>query len=221
MTFASRMSRVTVSPTLKVSANVLRRWSTFSIWAPASRFPTPEHVSGRACPPSIELHEYTPSAASHSARVALMYPRITVSSPRKLSSAAGAKQRSTLGDCLYEPGDDVITHGPFCRSSFDDIKLADPSRCRADALEAGFAISRVVHRAMTPRTNAIVINRRQPTGALMSEDKGRARVCGAAAPLIVLAFTYEMIYDPSSQPVEILSIGCAKRGLHAPPSIRL
>lgn len=206
------MSRVTVSPTLKVSAEAdrLRRAGVdiVDLGAGEPDFPTPEHVKAAAhAALDSNFTKYTPSAGVLELRdaVALRYRSdygVEVK-PEDVIITAGAKQALyNAAMVLYEQGDEVITHGPFWPSIVDQIKLADAKPVIVQThMEDGFAIKAASFiDAMTPRTKAIVINSPcNPTGALMSETEMALLADAAAARgvWIVLDFTYEkLIYDP-------------------------
>jgi aspartate aminotransferase len=210
--FASRMSRVTVSPTLRVSAEAdrLRRTGVdvVDLGAGEPDFPTPEHVKAAAhAALDANFTKYTPSAGVLELRdaVAQRY-RMDYSvdvKPEDVIITAGAKQALyNAAMVLYEQGDEVITHGPFWPSIVDQIKLADARPVVVQThMEDGFAIKAASFiEAMTPRTKAIVINSPcNPTGALMSEAEMTLLADAAAARgiWIVLDFTYEkLIYEP-------------------------
>jgi aspartate aminotransferase len=212
MNFASRMSRVTVSPTLKVSAEAdrLRRSGVdvVDLGAGEPDFPTPEHVKAAAhAALDSNFTKYTPSVGVLELReaVAERY-RLdygVVVRPEEVIMTAGAKQALyNAAMVLYGPGDEVMTHGPFWPSIVDQIKLADATPVVVQThREDGFAIKAASFiEAMTPRTKAIVINSPcNPTGALMSESEMALLADAAAARgiWIVLDFTYEkLIYDP-------------------------
>ena len=212
MTFASRMSRVTVSPTLKVSAEAdrLRRTGVdvVDLGAGEPDFPTPEHVKAAAhAALDANFTKYTPSAGVLELRdaVAQRY-RLDYGvdvKPEAVIITAGAKQALyNAAMVLYEQGDEVITHGPFWPSIVDQIKLADARPVVVQThMEDGFAIKAASFiEAMTPRTKAIVINSPcNPTGALMTEAEMALLADAAAARgiWIVLDFTYEkLIYEP-------------------------
>jgi aspartate aminotransferase len=212
MSFASRMSRVTVSPTLRVSAEAdrLRRSGVdvVDLGAGEPDFPTPEHVKAAAhAALDSNFTKYTPSAGVLELRdaVAQRY-RLDYGvdvKPDDVIITAGAKQALyNAAMVLYEPGDEVITHGPFWPSIVDQIKLADATPVVVQThMEDGFAIKAAsLIEAMTPRTKAIVINSPcNPTGALMSEGEMALLADAAAARgvWIVLDFTYEkLIYEP-------------------------
>ena len=212
MNFASRMSRVTVSPTLRFPPKPIAcaaAASTSSTSAPASRISRRRSTSRRPRMPrsmptsrSTRRRRASSSCATRS-RSATASTTASTSSPKKSSSPPAPSRRSTTRRwSLYEQGDEVITHGPFWPSIVDQIKLADATPVVVQThMEDGFAIKAASFiEAMTPRTKAIVINSPcNPTGALMSEAEMALLADAAAARgiWIVLDFTYEkLIYEP-------------------------
>jgi aspartate aminotransferase len=212
MTFASRMSRVTVSPTLRVSAEAdrLRRAGVdvVDLGAGEPDFGTPEHVKDAAhAALNANFTKYTPSAGVLELRDAVCQ-RYRADygveiKPEEVILTAGAKQALyNAAMVLVESGDEVITHGPFWPSIVDQVKLADAKPIVVQThMEDGFAIKAAAFiDAMTPRTKAIIINSPcNPTGALITESEMAALADAAAARgiWIVLDFTYEkLIYDP-------------------------
>src|SRR5688500_13727546 len=135
MNFASRMSRVTVSPTLKVSAEAdrLRRAGVdvVDLGAGEPDFATPEHVKAAAhAALDANFTKYTPSAGIMELREAVCFRYRqdygAEIKPEEVILTAGAKQALyNTAMALYEPGDEVITHGPYWPSIGDQIKLAD------------------------------------------------------------------------------------------------
>ena len=217
MNFASRMSRVTVSPTLRVAAEAdrLRRQGVdvVDLGAGEPDFGTPEHVKNAAhAALDANFTKYTPSAGVLELRdaVAQRY-RLDYGvqiKPEEVIITAGAKQALyNTAMALFERGDEVITHGPFWPSIVDQIKLADATPVIVHThMEDGFKIhSRAIIDAITPRTKAIIINSPcNPTGALISEDDLTAIADAAAARgiWIVADVTYEkLVYDVASHNV--------------------
>lgn len=212
MTFARRMDRVTVSPTLKVSAEAdrLRRQGVdvVDLGAGEPDFGTPEHVKDAAhAALRANFTKYTPSAGVLELRdaVAQHYHTlygVTVT-PEQVIVSAGAKQALfNTAFVLFDPGDEVITHAPYWPTIVDQIKLADARPVIVQAhREDGFAIkSAPIIEAMTPKTKAVVINSPcNPTGALISEGDMAAIADAAAARgiWVIADITYEqLIYDP-------------------------
>lgn len=217
MTFASRMNRVQVSPTLRVAAEAerLRRQGVdvVDLGAGEPDFSTPEHVK-QAAHAAIDANftKYTPTPGVLELRDAvcqryrLDYGIST--RPEEVIITAGAKQALfNTAFVLFEPGDEVITHAPYWPSIVDQIKLADARPVIVQAqMDDGFKIhAGPIIDAITPRTKAIVINSPcNPTGALIAEDDLTAIAAAAAARgiWIVADTTYEkLIYDSASHNV--------------------
>jgi aspartate aminotransferase len=212
MNFARRMSRVVVSPTLKVSAEAdrLRRQGVdvVDLGAGEPDFATPDHVKA-AAHAAIDgnFTKYTPSPGIHDLReaVAVRYRAdygISVKPEQVIITAGGKQALYNSAMVLFEDGDEVITHGPFWPSIPDQMKLAGAEPIIVQThMEDGFAIhADAIIDAMTPRTKAIVVNSPcNPTGALISEDE-MAAIADAAAHRgiwIIADLTYEkLIYEP-------------------------
>jgi aspartate aminotransferase len=212
MSFASRMNRVTVSPTLRVSAEAdrLRRQGVdvVDLGAGEPDFGTPEHVKAAAhAALDANFTKYTPSAGVLELRDAVCHRyRLDYGveiKPEDVIITAGAKQALyNTAMALYGPGDEVITHGPFWPSIGDQIKLADATPVIVQThMEDGFTIKAApIIEAITPRTRAIIVNSPcNPTGALISEGEMAAIADAAMARgiWVVVDFTYEkLIYEP-------------------------
>ncbi|MEY4637403.1 MAG: hypothetical protein RJA55_3201 [Acidobacteriota bacterium] len=212
MTFARRMSRVTVSPTLKVSAEAdrLRRQGVdvVDLGAGEPDFGTPQHVkdAGHAAL-NANFTKYTPSAGVLEFREAVAHDYssrygVTIK-PDDVIISAGAKQALyNAAMVLFDPGDEVISHSPFWPTIADQIKLADATPVMVQThREDGFAIkAAAIIAAITPKTKAIIINSPcNPTGALISETELVAIADAAAARgiWVIADITYEhLIYDP-------------------------
>ena len=140
-----------MSPTLKVSADAdrLRRAGVdvVDLGAGEPDFATPEHVKQAAHDAlNANFTKYTPSAGVLELRdaVAQRY-RLDHGvdiKPEEVIITAGAKQALyNTAMALFEPGDEVITHGPFWPSIGDQIKLADAKPVIVQThMEDGFAI---------------------------------------------------------------------------------
>ena len=210
--FASRMSRVVASPTLKVAAEAdrLRRSGAdvVDLGAGEPDFGTPEHVKAAAhAALDGNFTKYTPSAGVLELRDAVCHRyRLDYGveiKPEEVIMTAGAKQALyNTAMALYEPGDEVITHGPFWPSIGDQIKLADATPVIVQThMEDGFTIKAApIIDAITPRTKAIIVNSPcNPTGALITEREMAALADAAKARgiWVVVDFTYEkLIYEP-------------------------
>lgn len=212
MTFASRMNKVTASPTLKVTAEAdrMRRQGidVVDLGAGEPDFGTPEHVKDAAkAALDANFTKYTPSAGVVELREAVAQRYITdygvpVKAEEVIITAGGKQALYNTAMALFGEGDEVITHGPFWPTIVDQIKLAgaEPVVVRT-SMEDGFAIhaSAIIDR-ITPRTKAIIVNSPcNPTGALISEDQMAAIADAAAARgiWVIADLTYEkLIYDP-------------------------
>jgi aspartate aminotransferase len=206
------MSRVVVSPTLKVAAEAdrLRRQGVdiVDLGAGEPDFGTPEHVKDAAhAALNANFTKYTPSAGVQELREAVAH-RYRLDhgveiKPEEVILTAGAKQALyNAAMALFNPGDEVITHGPYWPSIGDQIKLADATPVVVQThMEDGFTIKAApIIDAITPRTKAIIVNSPcNPTGALISESE-MAQIADAASARgiwVIVDFTYErLIYEP-------------------------
>jgi aspartate aminotransferase len=212
MNFASRMSRVAVSPTLKVAADAerLRRQGVdvVDLGAGEPDFATPEHIKAAAhAALDSNFTKYTPTPGVMELREAVCQRYRTdygvEIKPEEVIITAGAKQALyNTAMALFEPGDEVITHGPFWPSIGDQIKLADAKPVIVQThMEDGFTIKAdPLIDAITPKTKGIIINSPcNPTGALMTEAE-MSKIADAASARgiwVVVDFTYEkLIYEP-------------------------
>jgi aspartate aminotransferase len=206
------MSRVTVSPTLRVAAEAdrLRRQGVdvVDLGAGEPDFGTPEHVKDAAhAALNANFTKYTPSAGVLELREAVCQRyRLDYGveiKPEEVILTAGAKQALyNTAMALYDDGDEVITHAPDWPSIPDQIKLAGAKPVLVQThMEDGFTIKAApLIEAITPRTKAIIVNSPcNPTGALMAESEMAAladAVVGRGI-WIVVDFTYEkLIYEP-------------------------
>ena len=212
MTFARRMSRVTVSPTLKVSAEAdrLRRTGVdvVDLGAGEPDFGTPEHVKAAAhAALTANFTKYTPSAGVLEFRDAVAHDYsqrygVSVKADEVIISAGAKQALYNAAMVLFDQGDEVITHSPFWPTIVDQIKLADATPVLVQThREDGFAIrAGAIIDALTPKTRAIIINSPcNPTGALMAEADMIAIADAAAARgiWVIADVTYEhLIYDP-------------------------
>jgi aspartate aminotransferase len=212
MMFASRMSRVAPSPTLRVTAEAdrLRRQGVdvVDLGAGEPDFPTPEHIkaAGRAAI-DANFTKYTPSCGIVELREAVCARYradygVEYRVEETIITAGGKQALYNAAMALVEEGDEVITHAPYWPTIPEQAKLAGatPVIVRTTP-EDGFTIhAGPIIAAITPRTRAIVINSPcNPTGALISEA-ALAEIADAAAARgiwIVADLTYEkLVYDP-------------------------
>ena len=208
---AERTTRISGSPTMKVTATVdrLRREGVdvIDFGAGEPDFPTPDFVKAAAARAlDADFTRYTPSSGIAELRRAICDRyRADYGVDYKESEAivtAGGKQalyNATLS--LFGPGDEVITHAPYWPTLTEQVKLADatPVLARTRA-EEGFAVkAETILELVTPRTRGIIINSPcNPTGALISEADlaAIADVAARQGIWIVLDLCYEkLIYD--------------------------
>jgi aspartate aminotransferase len=211
MPLATRTTRISSSPTMKVTSTVdrLRREGVevVDFGAGEPDFPTPDQVKAAGHEAIDEnLTKYTPaSGVSELKRAICDRYRADYGVDYKESEiivTAGGKQALfNAALSLFNPGDEVITHAPYWPSLTEQVKLADatPVLVRTHA-EDGFAIhARDMIAAITPRTRGIILNSPcNPTGALISEPD-LAAIGDAAARQgiwVVVDLCYErLIYD--------------------------
>jgi aspartate aminotransferase len=206
------MSRVVASPTLKVAADAerLRRSGVdvVDLGAGEPDFATPEHVKNAAhAALDANFTKYTPSAGVQEVREAVAFRYrldhgVDIKSEEVILTAGAKQALYNTAMALFNPGDEVITHGPFWPSIGDQIKLADATPVIVQThMEDGFTITAApIIDAISPKTKAIIINSPcNPTGALISEAE-MAKLADAAAARglwIIVDFTYErLIYEP-------------------------
>jgi aspartate aminotransferase len=206
------MSRVVASPTLKVAADAerLRRQGVdvVDLGAGEPDFATPEHVK-QAAHAALDSNftKYTPSAGVQEVREAVaqryrLDHGVEIKAEEVILTAGAKQALYNAAMALFNPGDEVITHGPFWPSIGDQIKLADATPVIVQThMEDGFTIkAQPLIDAITPRTKAIIVNSPcNPTGALITESE-MARLADAAAARglwIIVDYTYErLIYEP-------------------------
>ena len=206
------MSRVQVSPTLRVAAEAdrLRRSGVdvVDLGAGEPDFATPAHVKDAAHQALDQnFTKYTPTPGVMELRdaVAQRYKADygVEFKAEEVIITAGAKQALyNTAMALFDPGDEVITTGPDWPSIPDQIKLADAKPVIVQThMEDGFTIHAApIIDAITPKTKAILVNSPcNPTGALISEAE-MAKIADAASARgiwVVVDFTYEkLIYEP-------------------------
>jgi aspartate aminotransferase len=217
MNFASRMSRVQVSPTLKVAADAerLRRQGVdvVDLGAGEPDFATPDHVKAAAhAALDSNFTKYTPTPGVLELReaVAQRYRAdygIEIKAEEVIITAGAKQALFNTAFALFDIGDEIITHSPDWPSIPDQIKLAGATPVIVQThREDGFKIHAApIIDAITPKTKAIIINSPcNPTGSLIAEDDLTA-IADAAARRgiwIVADITYEkLVYDVASHNV--------------------
>ena len=211
MTLAERTTRISSSPTMKVTATVdrLRREGVevIDFGAGEPDFPTPEHVkaAGRE---AIDQNftRYTPAPGIVELKRAICdrYRAdygVEYKESEVIVTAGGKQALYNTALSLWGPGDEVITHAPYWPTLTEQIKLADATPVLARTYpEDGFAIrARAILDLVTPRTRGIIVNSPcNPTGALVSEaDLGEIADLAARQGIwVVVDLCYEkLIYD--------------------------
>jgi len=209
---AERTTRISGSPTMKVTATVdrMRREGieVIDFGAGEPDFATPEPVKAAAHTALDQnFTRYTPAAGIVELKRAIAdrYKQdygVEYQDNEVIVTAGGKQALYNTSLVLFGPGDEVITHAPYWPTLTEQIKLAEatPVLARTHA-EDGFAIrATTILDAVTPRTKAIIINSPcNPTGALISEaDLGAiADVAARQNIWVIVDLCYErLIYDP-------------------------
>jgi aspartate aminotransferase len=211
MQLADRTTRISSSPTMKVTATVdrLRREGieVIDFGAGEPDFATPDAIkaAGRQAI-DANFTKYTPSSGTVELKraVAARYRAdygVDYAESEVMVTAGGKQALFNTALALFGRGDEVITHAPYWPSLTEQVKLADatPVLVRTHA-DDGFAIhAEAVARAVTPRTRGIIINSPgNPTGALIAEDELAAigQLAAQRGIWIVVDLCYErLIYD--------------------------
>jgi len=211
MRLADRTTRISGSPTMKVTATVdqLRREGVevIDFGAGEPDFPTPDHVkaAGRE---AIDQNftRYTPAPGIVELKRAICDRYRTdygveYKESEVIVTAGGKQALYNTALSLWGPGDEVVTHAPYWPTLTEQIKLADATPVLARTYpEDGFAIrARAILDLVTPRTRGIIVNSPcNPTGALVSEaDLGEIADLAARQGIwVVVDLCYEkLIYD--------------------------
>lgn len=211
MKLADRTSRISSSPTMKVTATVdrLRREGVdvLDFGAGEPDFPTPAAVKTAAHEAlDRDFTRYTPVAGIADLKRAICerYRQdygVDYKENEVIVTAGGKQALYNTAMVLFGPGDEVITHAPYWPTLTEQVKLAEATPVLARTYpEDGFAIrAKTILDAITPRTRGIIVNSPcNPTGALISETD-LAEIADAAAQKniwVVTDLCYEkLIYD--------------------------
>jgi aspartate aminotransferase len=212
ITLADRTTRISSSPTMKVTATVdrLRREGidVIDFGAGEPDFPTPDAVKA-AGHDALDQNftRYTPPAGIVELKRAICERYradygVEYKESEVIVTAGGKQALYNTALSLWGPGDEVITHAPYWPTLTEQVKLADATPVLARTHpEDGFAIrARTILDLVTPRTRGIIINSPcNPTGALISEGElaDIADVAARQGIWVVLDLCYEkLIYDP-------------------------
>jgi aspartate aminotransferase len=208
---ADRTTRISSSPTMKVTATVdrLRREGVevIDFGAGEPDFPTPAPVKAAAHDAlDQDFTRYTPPSGIVELKRAICdrYRAdygVEYRESEVIVTAGGKQALYNAALSLFGPGDEVITHAPYWPTLTEQIKLAEASPVLVPTYaDDGFAIrSGAILDRVTSRTRGIIINSPcNPTGALISESDLSAIADVAAAQRIwlVVDLCYEkLIYD--------------------------
>ena len=210
---ADRTTRISSSPTMKVTATVdrLRREGVevIDFGAGEPDFGTPEPIN-RAAHAAIDqaFTKYTPVAGIAELKRAICdrYRAdygVQYTESEVITSAGGKQALFNTALALFNPGDEVITHAPYWPTLSEQVKLAEATPVLVQtSAEDGFAIrSAPILSAITSRTRGIIINSPcNPTGALIAEGE-LATIAQEAARRsiwVIVDLCYEkLIYDPT------------------------
>jgi aspartate aminotransferase len=209
---ADRTTRISSSPTMKVTATVdrLRREGieVIDFGAGEPDFPTPDAIKA-AGHDALDQNftRYTPPAGIVELKRAICERYradygVDYKESEVIVTAGGKQALYNTALSLWGPGDEVITHAPYWPTLTEQVKLADATPVLARTHpEDGFAIrARTILDLVTPRTRGIIVNSPcNPTGALISESElaDLADVAARQGIWVVLDLCYEkLIYDP-------------------------
>ena len=208
---SERVNRITLSPTLRISARALAMKAQgidvvdFSAGEPD--FPSPEVVK-RAAKAAIDANftKYTANDGIPELKAAICEKLERDNnlrfSPDEVIVSPGAKfSLFTVAQALYEPGDDVLIPAPYWVSYPDQVKL-----CGANPVfvptreEEGFRLrAQDLAAAITPNTKALILNYPcNPTGAAYSREELEeiAEVCVREQIWVISDEIYEkLLYD--------------------------
>jgi aspartate aminotransferase len=208
---ADRTTRISSSPTMKVTATVdrLRREGVevidFGAGEPDFPTPAPVKASARAAldqnftrytPPSGIVELKRAICDRYRADYGVQYGESEV-----IVTAGGKQALYNTALSLFGPGDEVITHTPYWPTLTEQIRLADATPVLAPTYaDQGFAIrAEAILDRVTPRTRGIIVNSPcNPTGALIAESdlSAIAAVAAERGIWIVVDLCYEkLIYD--------------------------
>src|SRR6185436_21191112 len=162
MKLADRTTRISSSPTMKVTATVdrLRREGVeiIDFGAGEPDFGTPAHI-GAAAHAAVDqdFTKYTPVAGIAELRRAIcdryrLDYGVEYKDNEVITCAGGKQALLNTALALFNPGDEVITHAPYWPTLSEQVKLAEatPVLVRTTA-DSGFAIrSQTILDAVTP-----------------------------------------------------------------------
>jgi aspartate aminotransferase len=181
---AERISRISVSATMKVAAAAedlrSKGVDVVDFGAGEPDFPTPDNIK-RAAVQAIENNftKYTSSAGTMELREAVCWRHRedfgTSYKPSECVVSAGGKHTIfNMMQVLIGDGDEVIVPNPHWVTYKDVVHYAGGKAVFVDTSEEeGFAVTAsMIERAVTPRTRMVIINSpSNPSGAVLHEDE--------------------------------------------------
>jgi aspartate aminotransferase len=208
---AERSGRISVSPTMQVTAAVdrLRREgvAVLDFGAGEPDFGTPAAINDAARDAiDRDFTKYTPVGGTADLKRAICQRYrddygVEYREHEVIASAGGKQALFNAALTLFGPGDEVVLHVPGWPTLIEQVRLAEATPVIVTTtVENGFALTaKLLLDAVTPRTKGIVINSPgNPTGALISEDELAlvAKSAAARGIWVVVDLCYEqLIYD--------------------------
>jgi aspartate aminotransferase len=183
---AERISTISVSSTLKVSADAdrLRREGVdvVDFGAGEPDFPTPDHIK-RAAIAAINANftKYTNAGGTPELREAIVARHrvdfgTNYSAAECMATVGGKHAIFNLIQALVNPGDEVIIPVPYWVTYKDVVNYAGGVCVFVGTDEnSGFEVTaQMIERHLTPRTKLVIINSpSNPSGAVLSRDEFR------------------------------------------------
>ncbi|MEW5920291.1 MAG: pyridoxal phosphate-dependent aminotransferase [Bacillota bacterium] len=222
MTLSRKALGITPSPTLTIDARAKQLKSegvdVIGFGAGEPDFDTPEHIREAAITAIREgFTRYTPAAGIPELKEAvcekLQRENNLLYRPGQVVLSNGAKHSlANIFTAILDSGDEVLIPVPYWVSYPEMVKLADgvPVSVAADEKDGGKLTAELLHRHITPRTRAIVVNSpSNPTGQLFSREELLA-VAGIALQndlWIISDEIYEKLVYGDAEHISIACLG--------------
>ncbi len=224
MQIAQRMSRISVSPTMRVGIEAeklrLAGVEVVDFGAGEPDFPTPDNIK-RAAEEAIcrNFTKYTPAGGTMELRRAVCERHRrdfgTGYEPAECIISAGGKHAIFNAiSALIEDGDEVVLPSPYWVSYPDIVRYngGKPVAVATDEADGFRVTARQIERALTPRTRLILINSpSNPSGAVVERAEFE-KIYALAAGRQILLMTDECYchFLYGDQPFSIASVEGAK-----------
>jgi aspartate aminotransferase len=209
--FATRMSRLTPSPTLQVMRRAAELQAegidVIDLGPGEPDFETPEAVCAAAKEAIDRGHTRytdTPGVIELRSEIARSYNRrygIDIQPSNVVAGCGGKQELFNLMLALVDEGDEVIIPAPYWVSFPQQVSLAGGRPVYVDLdREQGFRpTAAVIEKAVTERTKVVILNSpSNPTGAVIEADEleGIVRLCHERGLVLISDETYDrFIYD--------------------------